>query len=194
MVNTPTAPSPLFVQLHDETRVDTRAELAAGLRAEPAAIVPKYFYDALGSRLFDAITELPEYYPTRTEAAILAAQGAAIAPRRSDAGARWWTWARATARKRGACSRRCSRARYVAVDISVEFLRRRAALPAARASADWRWWAWGWTFRPPATAARSGQRHAHAVLSRLVDRQLHAGAALQPSCAARATAPPAASC
>jgi uncharacterized SAM-dependent methyltransferase len=33
-------------------------------------VSPKFFYDALGSRLFDAITELPEYYPTRTEAAI----------------------------------------------------------------------------------------------------------------------------
>jgi hypothetical protein len=35
-------------------------------------VSPKFFYDALGSRLFDAITELPEYYPTRTEAAIFA--------------------------------------------------------------------------------------------------------------------------
>ena len=40
---------------------------------------PKFFYDALGSRLFDAITELAEYYPTRTEAAIFAATAPAIA-------------------------------------------------------------------------------------------------------------------
>lgn len=45
-------------------------ELAAGLLATPAQISPKYFYDALGARLFEAITELDEYYPTRTEAAI----------------------------------------------------------------------------------------------------------------------------
>lgn len=42
-----------------------------GLTASPRTIPPKYFYDALGSRLFDEITRLPEYYPTRTERAIL---------------------------------------------------------------------------------------------------------------------------
>jgi dimethylhistidine N-methyltransferase len=50
--------------------VDPRAALLHGLLQEQAAISPKYFYDALGSRLFQAICELPEYYPTRTEAAI----------------------------------------------------------------------------------------------------------------------------
>src|SRR6185436_4128078 len=49
-----------------------RKELLAGLTAPQAWIASKYFYDALGSQLFDAITRLPEYYPTRTEAAILA--------------------------------------------------------------------------------------------------------------------------
>ncbi|MBL8479385.1 MAG: L-histidine N(alpha)-methyltransferase, partial [Sterolibacteriaceae bacterium] len=47
-----------------------RAELATGLLQVQAHIAPKFLYDALGSRLFEAITELPEYYPTRTEAAI----------------------------------------------------------------------------------------------------------------------------
>lgn len=42
-----------------------------GLTASPRTIPPKYFYDARGSRLFDEITRLPEYYPTRTERAIL---------------------------------------------------------------------------------------------------------------------------
>ncbi len=45
-------------------------ELANGLSAALAHISPKYFYDRLGSVLFEAICELPEYYPTRTEAAI----------------------------------------------------------------------------------------------------------------------------
>ena len=45
-------------------------ELAAGLLATNAQISPKYFYDGIGSVLFEAICELPEYYPTRTEAAI----------------------------------------------------------------------------------------------------------------------------
>lgn len=55
------------------------AEISAGLLAPQARVAPKYLYDALGSRLFEAICELPEYYPTRTEAAIVAEHGAAIA-------------------------------------------------------------------------------------------------------------------
>jgi dimethylhistidine N-methyltransferase len=55
------------------------AEAEAGLLLPQAQLPPKYFYDAQGSRLFDAITELAEYYPTRTEAGILAAHGSAIA-------------------------------------------------------------------------------------------------------------------
>jgi L-histidine Nalpha-methyltransferase len=43
----------------------------AGLTASPKALPPKYFYDARGSALFEDITRLPEYYPTRTEAALL---------------------------------------------------------------------------------------------------------------------------
>jgi dimethylhistidine N-methyltransferase len=46
-------------------------ELLAGLRASPRATSPKWFYDAEGSRLFERICELPEYYPTRTELAML---------------------------------------------------------------------------------------------------------------------------
>ena len=47
-------------------------DLVAALSAHPRSISPKYFYDAAGSRLFDRICELPEYYPTRTELDILA--------------------------------------------------------------------------------------------------------------------------
>ena len=50
---------------------EERAALRAGLFAQPATIAPKYFYDALGCSLFEAICVLPEYYPTRTERAIL---------------------------------------------------------------------------------------------------------------------------
>lgn len=46
-------------------------ELIAGLRATPRAVPPKWFYDQAGSELFDQICELPEYYPTRTELALL---------------------------------------------------------------------------------------------------------------------------
>ncbi|MGZ4445701.1 MAG: L-histidine N(alpha)-methyltransferase [Nocardioides sp.] len=46
-------------------------DVRAGLGADPKVLPPKYFYDARGSELFDDITRLPEYYPTRTERAIL---------------------------------------------------------------------------------------------------------------------------
>ena len=50
-------------------------DVARGLAAVPKTIPPKYFYDEKGSQLFEAITELEEYYPTRTEAAILGRWG-----------------------------------------------------------------------------------------------------------------------
>jgi dimethylhistidine N-methyltransferase len=46
-------------------------DVIAGLSAAPKRLPPKYFYDARGSRLFEDICELPEYYPTRTELAIM---------------------------------------------------------------------------------------------------------------------------
>ncbi len=49
-----------------------RGDVRAGLTASPKELPPKWFYDARGSELFEQITELPEYYPTRTEAALLA--------------------------------------------------------------------------------------------------------------------------
>ena len=50
---------------------DFSRELIAGLRARPRRVSPKWFYDERGSRLFEEICELPEYYPTRTELALL---------------------------------------------------------------------------------------------------------------------------
>lgn len=52
-------------------RGDFRAEVLEGLTAEPKSLSPKFFYDERGSRLFEQITRLPEYYPTRTELAIM---------------------------------------------------------------------------------------------------------------------------
>lgn len=48
-----------------------REEVLAGLRSMPKTIAPKFFYDSRGAALFEQITEQPEYYPTRTELAIL---------------------------------------------------------------------------------------------------------------------------
>jgi len=56
-----------------------RDEVVAGLTSKPRQLAAKYFYDAHGCELFDAICELPEYYPTRTELAIMAAHAPAMA-------------------------------------------------------------------------------------------------------------------
>ncbi len=53
-------------------------DIRAGLSSEPKELAPKYFYDERGSQLFEQITELPEYYPTRAERAILAERSAEI--------------------------------------------------------------------------------------------------------------------
>src|SRR5512141_1567723 len=54
------------------------ADVLAGLADNPKHLSPKYFYDKRGSELFEAITALPEYYPTRTELAILRDNASAI--------------------------------------------------------------------------------------------------------------------
>lgn len=71
------------VHFHDlhPTPADMRAEVLAGLALAQKRLSPKFFYDADGSRLFDAICELPEYYPTRTEIGILRRHGAEMAER-----------------------------------------------------------------------------------------------------------------
>lgn len=63
---------------HPQARTERR-ELIEGLLSDPATIPPKYFYDALGCALFEAICELPEYYLTRTERAIFTAHRETIA-------------------------------------------------------------------------------------------------------------------
>jgi L-histidine N-alpha-methyltransferase len=63
------------VPLRDQLAADVRD----GLLAAAPSIPPRWFYDARGSRLFDEITRLPEYYPTRTERQILETSADAIA-------------------------------------------------------------------------------------------------------------------
>jgi len=114
--------TPRLIQIHQADPTAIRAELLAGLMAPTATIAPKYLYDALGARLFAAITELPEYYPTRTEAAIFATHAEEMARHLPafdalvDLGA-------------GNCEKAARLfapfhvKRYVAVDISVDYLR-----------------------------------------------------------------------
>ena len=118
--------SPRFIQCPVADSADDREAARAALLRQPASAAPKYFYDSLGSHLFEAITELPEYYPTRTEASIFARHGAAMASAIGAGGAGGLTLVDLGA---GSCLK-ASRLfplleprRYVAVDISVEFLR-----------------------------------------------------------------------
>ena len=60
------------VHLAADAAATMRRDVRAGLAAEPKELAPKYFYDERGSQLFEQITELPEYYPTRAERSILA--------------------------------------------------------------------------------------------------------------------------
>jgi dimethylhistidine N-methyltransferase len=63
---------------------DFAEAVVAGLSSSPKTLPCRYFYDARGSELFEAITDLPEYYPTRTETAILAAHASDVADRVAD--------------------------------------------------------------------------------------------------------------
>lgn len=63
---------------HDQIDRSFAQDVIAGLSQQPKKLSPKYFYDEEGSKLFEQITLLPEYYPTRTELRILRDRGAEI--------------------------------------------------------------------------------------------------------------------
>ncbi|MEV6538755.1 L-histidine N(alpha)-methyltransferase [Streptomyces sp. NPDC051665] len=63
----------------DATDAALRTDVLEGLTSTPKTLPPKWFYDAHGSELFERITELPEYYPTRAEREILVDRGGEIA-------------------------------------------------------------------------------------------------------------------
>jgi dimethylhistidine N-methyltransferase len=111
-----------FIQRTEENQTAIRDELIAGLTAQQAFTSPKYLYDALGSKLFEAICELPEYYPTRTEAAIFDAHVAEIA-QSVGAGATLIDLGAGNCAKAARLFPLLQPAQYVPLDISVEFLR-----------------------------------------------------------------------
>ena len=116
---------PRFFQLHQVDSVALADEARAGLLASPAQVSPKFLYDPLGSRLFDAITELDEYYPTRTEAAVFAAQAdeiAAVVHQRLGARPTLVDLGAGNCAKAAGLFASLTPQRYVAVDISVAFL------------------------------------------------------------------------
>ncbi|RSU78459.1 L-histidine N(alpha)-methyltransferase [Sphingomonas sp. S-NIH.Pt3_0716] len=103
-----------------------RRDILAGLARSPKATPPIWFYDRRGSELFEDITDLPEYYPTRTETALLAGHGddfaAAIGPGRAV-----MEFGAGSARKTPHLLRAINPAAYVPIDISGDFLRASSA-------------------------------------------------------------------
>lgn len=103
-----------------------RRDILAGLARSPKATPPIWFYDRRGSELFEDITDLPEYYPTRTETALLAGHGddfaAAIGPGRAVV-----EFGAGSARKTPHLLRAINPAAYVPIDISDDFLRASSA-------------------------------------------------------------------
>src|ERR1700684_2028291 len=95
------------------------------LSQRPKRLSPKYFYDATGSELFEAITRLPEYYPTRTALGILrdrAGALAAVLPR----GAGLVEFGAGATTKVRLLLEKCAFGAYVPVDISGDFLNAQA--------------------------------------------------------------------
>ena len=102
---------------HDQAR----DEITTGLNAHRAFVSPKYLYDPLGSRLFEAITDLPEYYPTRTERAIFA-QHAADMARAAGTGSTFIDLGAGNCEKARSLFDAFRPEQYVAIDISADFL------------------------------------------------------------------------
>jgi dimethylhistidine N-methyltransferase len=97
-------------------------DVLAGLRAMPKRLSPKYFYDQKGAELFEAITEQPEYYPTRTELSILRENAHAIT-RVFPAGGALVEFGTGSSQKARIVIEAADKlAAYVPVDISPEWL------------------------------------------------------------------------
>ncbi|GBU17645.1 MULTISPECIES: L-histidine N(alpha)-methyltransferase [Methylobacterium] len=101
-------------------------DVLAGLAKPQKELPAKYFYDAAGSELFEAITRLPEYYPTRTELSILDAAGPEIAAHLPRPCALVEFGAGATTKLRRLLPHLAPLGAYVPVDVSAEFLEEQA--------------------------------------------------------------------
>src|SRR5438046_2842354 len=105
----------------DEQTSAFAGDVIGDLSQFPKRLSPKYFYDAAGSELFEQITLLPEYYPTRTELAILRDYGRAIAAIIPKGAALVEFGAGASTKVRLLLGE-CGLGAYVPVDISGDFL------------------------------------------------------------------------
>ncbi|MFL6797373.1 MAG: L-histidine N(alpha)-methyltransferase [Xanthobacteraceae bacterium] len=106
----------------DEPHSPFLRDVIVGLTAQPKRLPPKYFYDEIGARLFEAITALPEYYPTRCELHLLSEHGAEIA-QFFPAGAALIEFGSGSSRKiRTVLAAAPTIKAYVPVDVSAEML------------------------------------------------------------------------
>jgi dimethylhistidine N-methyltransferase len=108
----------------DQTSAFAR-DVIDGLSQQSKRLSPKYFYDAAGSELFEQITLLPEYYPTRTELGILSDRGAEICKIVGEGAALVEFGAGSTTKVRLLLDQ-CDFGAYVPVDISGDFLNAQA--------------------------------------------------------------------
>src|SRR5205823_4094534 len=109
----------------DEQTSAFAGDVIGDLSKFPKKLSPKYFYDAKGSELFEQITVLPEYYPTRTELAILRERGGEIAKLIPQGAALVEFGAGATTKVRMLLEH-ARFAAYMPVDISGDFLQQQA--------------------------------------------------------------------
>ncbi len=110
-----------------ETADPFATDVLAGLSAKPKRLPPKYFYDAAGSALFERITQLPEYYPTRCELALLRDNAPAIASLFPPNCALIEFGAGSSRKARILLGAAATVEAYVPVDISGDFLQQDAA-------------------------------------------------------------------
>lgn len=103
-----------------------RADVLRGFGLRPRAIPARWFYDRRGSELFEAITDLPEYYPTRTETAILRACCSEVATLAGE-GRAVVEFGSGSSTKTPILLGAVSPAAYVPIDISGDFLRESSA-------------------------------------------------------------------
>jgi dimethylhistidine N-methyltransferase len=117
-MNAPTSPP---INLPIDLPLDSSSEVHSGLARPAAEIAPKYFYDALGCKLFEAITVLDEYYPTRTEREIFATHAGDMA-RACGEGTVLVDLGAGNCEKAAGLFGALRPAQYVALDVSVEFV------------------------------------------------------------------------
>ncbi|MDO7841292.1 L-histidine N(alpha)-methyltransferase [Sphingomonas immobilis] len=103
-----------------------RADVLRGFESRPRAIPARWFYDRRGSELFEAITDLPEYYPTRTETAILRACAGEVADLAGQ-GRAVVEFGSGSSTKTPILLGAVSPSAYVPIDISGDFLRESSA-------------------------------------------------------------------